>query len=112
MLAVATREETIFLNAYLQTGARKTEIFRWTWTDDINFEQRQVRLTTRKTRDGSEESEWIPMSDACMKTFGDGGKTGNSNARLTSLYVIARSITANLSKTGVTSSKDCAREQE
>ncbi|MGO9120106.1 MAG: tyrosine-type recombinase/integrase [Desulfomonilaceae bacterium] len=63
VLAAAKREETIFLNAYLQTGARKTEIFRWTWAEDINFEQRQVRLTTRKTDDGSEESEWIPMSD-------------------------------------------------
>ena len=63
VLAAAKREEVVFLNAYLQTGARKSEIFRWTWADDVNFERRQVRLTTRKTRDGSPESEWIPMSD-------------------------------------------------
>jgi integrase len=62
VIAVAKREERIFLNCYLHTGARRTEIFRWTW-EDINFERREVRLGTRKTRDGSIEYEWLPMSD-------------------------------------------------
>ena len=30
--------------------------------EDINFDARQVRLGTRKTRDGSMEYEWVPMS--------------------------------------------------
>jgi integrase len=63
VLAAANREERIFLNCYLQTGARRSEIFRWTWAEDINFEKREVRLGTRKTRDGSMEYEWLPMSD-------------------------------------------------
>ena len=63
LLAVCTREERVFLDCYLQTAARRSEIFRWTWIDDINFEKRQVRLGTRKTRDGSMEYEWLPMSD-------------------------------------------------
>ena len=63
VLAAAKPEEKIFLNAYLQTGARRSEIFRWTWHDDINFESREVRLGTRKTKDGSMEYEWLPMSD-------------------------------------------------
>ena len=63
LLAVCTREERIFLDCYLQTAARRSEIFRWTWIDDINFERRQVRLGTRKTRGGSMEYEWLPMSD-------------------------------------------------
>ena len=63
VLAAANRDERVFLNCYLQTGARRSEIFRWTWIDDINFEKREVRLTTRKTKDGSEESEWLPMND-------------------------------------------------
>jgi integrase len=62
-LAVATREESVFLNAYLQTGARKSEIFRWTWAADVNFEWREVRLGTRKTRDGSMSFELLAMSD-------------------------------------------------
>jgi integrase len=62
LLMAATREERIFLNCYLQTGARRSEIFRWTWVDDINFERREVRLGTRKTRDGSMSYETLPMS--------------------------------------------------
>ena len=63
VLAAANREERIFLNCYLQTGARRSEIFRWTWAEGINFEKREVRLGTRKRRDGSMEYEWLPMSD-------------------------------------------------
>lgn len=63
VIAAATREERVFLNCYLQTAARKSEIFRWTWNDDINFERRQIRLGTRKTIDGSMDYEWLPMSD-------------------------------------------------
>lgn len=63
VLMVATRKERVFLDAYLQTGARRSEIYRWIWTDDINFERREYRLGTRKTIDGSMSHEWFPMSD-------------------------------------------------
>jgi integrase len=63
VLAAANREERVFLNCYLLTGARRSEIFRWTWNDDINFDKRQVRLGTRKTADGSMSYEWLPMND-------------------------------------------------
>lgn len=63
VMAAASREELVFLNCYLQTGARRSEIFRWTWVDDINFDKREVRLTTKKTKDGSPDSQWLPMSD-------------------------------------------------
>jgi integrase len=63
ILAVATREERVFLNCYLQTAARRGEVFRWTWNEDINFDRREVRLGTRKTRDGSMSYEWLPMNE-------------------------------------------------
>jgi integrase len=63
VLAAATREERVFLKCYIHTGARKSEIFRWLWHEDINLERRQYRLGTRKTRDGSMEYEWFPMPD-------------------------------------------------
>jgi integrase len=63
LLEVATRAERVFLDCYLQTAARRSEIFRWTWIEDINFDRRAYRLGTRKTRDGSMEYEWFPMSD-------------------------------------------------
>lgn len=63
VLAAANREERVFMNCYLQTGARRSEIFRWTWAGDINFDRREVRLGTRKTKDGSMDYEWLPMTD-------------------------------------------------
>ncbi len=63
VLAATNREERVLLSSYLQTGARKSEIFRWTWIEDINFDRRQVRLGTRKNRNGSMEYEWLHMSD-------------------------------------------------
>lgn len=69
LLMAATRKERVFLDAYLQTGARRSEIFRWNWIDDINFEKREVRLGTRKTKSGSMEYEWFPMSDDLYKSL-------------------------------------------
>jgi integrase len=63
ILMAATREERVFLNAYLMTGARRSEILRWRWDLDINFQGRAYRLGTRKTRDGSMKYEWFPMPD-------------------------------------------------
>jgi integrase len=63
LLSVATRKERVFLYSYIFTGARRSEIFRWLWDEDINFERRQYRLGTRKTSDGSMEYEWFPMPD-------------------------------------------------
>ena len=63
LLAAATRKERVFLYSYIYTGARRSEIYRWTWVDDINFEKRAYRLGTRKTKDGSMQYEWFPIPD-------------------------------------------------
>ena len=60
---VSNRMERLFLDCYLQTGARRSEIFRWTWHEDINFEKRKVRLGSRKSRDGSMKYRWFDMND-------------------------------------------------
>jgi len=62
ILAVANREQRVFLDCYLQTAARKSEIFRLRW-DDINFERKEIRLGTRKSRDGAMRYDWLPLSD-------------------------------------------------
>ena len=62
LLAVANRRERAFLDCYLCTGARRSEIFRLKW-DDVNFEKREIRLWTRKTKDGSMEGELLPMTN-------------------------------------------------
>lgn len=63
ILMAATRTERAFLTCYLQTAARRTEIFRWKWGEDVDFHGRQVRLGTMKTKDGSMEYTWLPMTD-------------------------------------------------
>jgi integrase len=69
VLAVATREERVFLDCYLHTAARRSEIFRWVWNGDVSLEKREVRLGTRKTKDGSMEYEWLPMNDDLYKSL-------------------------------------------
>ena len=69
ILLVATRKEKVLLDCYLRTAARRSEIFRLTWVEDINFERRKIRLGTRKTRDGSMEYTWIPMADELYESL-------------------------------------------
>lgn len=61
VLLVATRKESVFLYCYLFTGARRSELFRWTWIDDINIDKRLFRKGTRKNRDGSMRYKWFRM---------------------------------------------------
>ena len=63
VLVVAKRGDLVLLYCYIMTGARRSEIFRWIWHEDINFQRREYRLGTRKTKDGSMEYEWFPMAD-------------------------------------------------
>jgi integrase len=69
VLAAAMRQEKVLLDSYLLTGARRSEIFRWSWIEDINFDQRIYRLGTRKTRDGSMKYEWLPMNDELYESL-------------------------------------------
>lgn len=61
LLVVATRKERIFLDCYIHTGARRSEIFKLVW-DDVNFQENSVRLGTRKTKDGSIKYRHIGIS--------------------------------------------------
>jgi integrase len=69
LLAAATREEKVLLDCYLNTAARKREIFNLTWFDDVNFDQRKIRLGTRKRADGSMEYEWVEMNDSLYESM-------------------------------------------
>lgn len=61
VLAAASGVDRVFLECYLHTGARRSEIFSLLW-EDVNFERGEIRLWTRKTKDGSREGEWLPMT--------------------------------------------------
>ncbi|QLA16727.1 tyrosine-type recombinase/integrase [Desulfolutivibrio sulfoxidireducens] len=56
------------LLAYLNTAARKRELFGMTWAD-VDFDNRRVRLWTAKREGGAKEFDWIPMTEALFKTL-------------------------------------------
>lgn len=49
---VAVGQDKVMLTAFLYLAARRGEIFRLKWSD-VDFHKRMVRLSTKKTRDGS-----------------------------------------------------------
>lgn len=55
-------QDQVMLLAYLHLGARRNEIFTLRWPD-IDFAHQQIRLYTRKRRDGSLEYDWLPMTE-------------------------------------------------
>lgn len=48
--------------------ARIDEVLRLRW-EDVNFEQKAVRLWTRKRRGGSWEFDWMPMNEDLEKVL-------------------------------------------
>jgi len=58
-------QDRAMLLAYLHLGARRNEIFTLRWSD-IDFAGQQIKLYTRKRRDGSLEYDWLPMTDALL----------------------------------------------
>lgn len=69
LLAAAQGQDRVMLICFLNTAARKSEILRWRWDEDINFDVRKVRLGTRKTRDGSMRYDWLPMNDTLYEAL-------------------------------------------
>ncbi|MBW2609719.1 MAG: site-specific integrase [Deltaproteobacteria bacterium] len=57
----AEGKERVLIMSYLCTAARRSEVLRWAWEDDIDFHGSQVRVGTHKTRDGSIKYRWLPM---------------------------------------------------
>ncbi len=55
-------QDKFMLLAYLHLAARRGELFGLRW-QDVDFAEARVRLFTRKRKDGSLESDWLPMTD-------------------------------------------------
>lgn len=60
---VAKGQDRAILEAYLNTAARRMEIYRWTWKSDIDLKRRMYRLGTEKSGGEGMTYEWMPMSD-------------------------------------------------
>lgn len=59
----AKGQDRVILEAYLNTAARRMEIYRWTWKSDIDMKRRMYRLGTEKSGGDGMTYEWMPMSD-------------------------------------------------
>jgi integrase len=58
----ATGQDQIMLMAYIYLAARRGELFRMRW-EDVNFDEKKVRLWTRKRTGGNLEDGWLPIMD-------------------------------------------------
>lgn len=67
VMLVASGHDRVLIESCWHTGARIGEILRLTWADDINFEERWVRLGTRKNRTGDMVYEKLWMNDDLYK---------------------------------------------
>lgn len=63
VMLVAKGHDRVLIGSYWHTGARKSEILRWTWGDDVNFEERWLRLGTKKNKSGEMAYEKLWMND-------------------------------------------------
>ncbi|MGV7224063.1 MAG: tyrosine-type recombinase/integrase [Nitrospinales bacterium] len=59
--------DRVLMSTYWNTGGRKTEVLRLTWSDDINFEERWIRLGTRKSKSREMTYEKLWMNDDLYK---------------------------------------------
>ena len=63
-----TREEKIIFQTFIETAARRMEVWKLTW-DDVNIEKRAVQLWTKKNKGGLREGEWLPISSELAGQF-------------------------------------------
>ncbi len=56
-----SEQDRLMLLCFLHLAARRNEIF-YLRREDVDFKQHQIRLYTRKRRDGSLEYDWLPMT--------------------------------------------------
>ena len=67
VMLAAQGHDRVLIGSYWHTGARKGEVLRWTWADDINFDERWVRLGTKKSKTGEMVYEKLWMNDDLHK---------------------------------------------
>jgi integrase len=55
-------QDKLMLYCYLQTGARRDELFRLIWAD-VDFFRKRIRLSWRKNKIGEWRSQWVSVKD-------------------------------------------------
>ena len=82
VIMAAPMPERALIASYWHTGARRGEVLRWTWAEDVNLEERWVRLGTKKNRDGSMAYERLPMNQDLHNLLSELWRTGSRETYL------------------------------
>lgn len=61
-------QDKLMLYCYLQTGARRDELFRLTWAD-VDFFRKRIRLSWRKNKVGEWRSQWVSIKEDLAEWF-------------------------------------------
>lgn len=64
----AEGQDQVLLLTYLHLAARKKEVFDLIW-EDIDFGNSQIRIWTKKRKDGTKEFDWLPMTSEMRKAL-------------------------------------------
>ena len=75
---MAEGQDKTMLLTYIHLCARRSEIFRLRWADDVDFGTKHIRLGTRKRQDGSMEYEWLPMTDDLFQALSEHRQANDS----------------------------------
>lgn len=71
LLMATDRHDRTLLLTCASTGGRRSEILRMTWTEDVNFKDRTIRLCNRKNRKRELRCRTVPMSEDLYKAMHD-----------------------------------------
>lgn len=63
LLKVGSGQDRNLIITIAESGARRSEVFRLTWSDDVDFHNRTLRLGNRKNRARVMKYRYVPMSD-------------------------------------------------
>lgn len=68
VLAVAKGQDVAMLISLLHLAARKSELFGMQ-RNDVDYENKRIRLFTRKRKGGNREQDWLPATNKLLETL-------------------------------------------
>jgi len=71
LLKCGDRQDKNMLLAFTNSGARRSELFRLTFSEDVDFQERQLRLGNKKNRVRIMRYRYIPMNDELYNALMD-----------------------------------------
>lgn len=68
IVMVTKDQDRAIIDVFRYTGARRSEVYRLTW-DDVLFDQKQIRLKTRKTKKGTWRVRFVHMGPTLYESI-------------------------------------------